>query len=249
MCTLIASVGHAPGVPLLIAANRDERLDRPSRGPFLWTEGKVPFLAPRDEVALGSWLGLNAHGLFVAVTNRAGVPASPTRRSRGALVIDALSAPSATALHAQLSTLTGAKFNAFHLLYADSTAAFVSWSDGERLRQHPLSPGLHVVTERSLGGDDQGREELIRRRWRERYSTARFEDLALLLSEHGQSSPIAGTCVHAEEFNYGTRSSLLLELRLDLGKSRLAWAAGPPCRHPHEELPALVASLHAQGAS
>src|SRR5580700_6303093 len=98
MCTLVVAVGQFPGFPLVVAANRDERLDRLATPPRLWP-GAMPFVAPRDEVAHGTWLGINAAGLFVGITNRFGVPADPTKASRGGIVLDALSAPDARALH------------------------------------------------------------------------------------------------------------------------------------------------------
>ena len=55
MCTLIASVGQVPGLPIVVAANRDEALDRPSSPPSLW-HLQPPFIAPRDERAGGTWL-------------------------------------------------------------------------------------------------------------------------------------------------------------------------------------------------
>ena len=62
MCTLIVALRQHPEAPLVVAANRDERLDRAARSPLLWTEGPVPFLAGRDEAAGGTWLGLNRAG-------------------------------------------------------------------------------------------------------------------------------------------------------------------------------------------
>jgi hypothetical protein len=44
--------GRASGAPLILAANRDERLTRASSGPSLWT-GEA-FVAPRDEEAGGT---------------------------------------------------------------------------------------------------------------------------------------------------------------------------------------------------
>src|SRR5690349_8113988 len=102
MCTLIAAVRQFPGFPLVIAANRDEFLGRPSTPPRLWS-GEAPFLAPRDEQAGGTWLGLTPTGMFVGVTNRFGVPKDGKRSSRGMLVVDALRKPTAAALHADLA--------------------------------------------------------------------------------------------------------------------------------------------------
>ena len=84
MCSII--LGVEPG-RFWLAANRDELLARPARGPFWWHQG---FLAGRDEQAGGTWLGLNQRGLAVGVTNRFGAQRHPERGSRGALVVDAL---------------------------------------------------------------------------------------------------------------------------------------------------------------
>ena len=95
MCTLIAAVRQYRDAPLVIAANRDEHLDRPASGPRLWPSTSPPFLAPRDEKAGGTWVGLNQRGVFVGVTNRFGAAHDAGRASRGQLVVDALSAESA----------------------------------------------------------------------------------------------------------------------------------------------------------
>src|SRR5712692_8012823 len=73
VCTLICAFRVFPRWPLIVAANRDEHLNRPASPPRLWP-GDLSFVAPRDEAAGGTWLGLNSAGLFVGVTNRFGVP-------------------------------------------------------------------------------------------------------------------------------------------------------------------------------
>src|SRR5579863_1043129 len=146
MCTLVAAVGQFPGYPLVVAANRDERLDRAASPPRLWP-GTTPFIAPRDEVAGGTWLGVNARGLFVGITNRFGVPVDPQRRSRGQIVVEALAAPSARELHSRMARFPAEEFNPFHLLYADAEDAFVTWFDGQARQQAELGRGVHVVTE------------------------------------------------------------------------------------------------------
>src|SRR5512140_3834626 len=117
MCTLIAAVRQYRRFPLVVAANRDEALARPASPPVLW-DAPSRFVAPRDEKAGGTWLGPTARGLFAAVANRFGVPRDESRRSRGALVVEALGAPSARELHGRLAALSPAAYNAFHLLYA-----------------------------------------------------------------------------------------------------------------------------------
>ena len=242
MCTLIAAFRVFPRWPLVIAANRDEHLDRASSPPRIWP-GNRRFIAPRDDVAGGTWLGLNELGLFVGVTNRFGVPRDERRESRGKLVLEALAAPSAHRLHERLAALSPNRFNAFHLFYADRFGAYVTWCDGEKMDQAVLAAGVHIVTERSLGGDDHARTELIRSKWRELDPTiADEQDLAKLLRLHA-SNPIGGTCIHAPALNYGTRSSTILFLGDGISDSRLFFADGNPCTEAYVSQEQLISEL------
>jgi uncharacterized protein with NRDE domain len=245
MCTLIAAVRQYRRFPLVVAANRDEEFARPASPPFVW-DAPSRFVAPRDDKAGGTWLGLTAGGLFVAVTNRFGVPRDEARRSRGALVVEALGAASAHELHGRLRALSPAAYNAFHLLYADREGAFVTWSDGTALRQDALGPGIHVVTERSLGGDDRSRTELVRRRYPrvDPDVPPGVDALAGLLEIHAPpEDPVAGTCIHVPALGYGTRSSLVLRLGPTIEQSDFAWVEGSPCTQPMVPRPDLLAAL------
>ena len=156
MCTLVLL--QRPGELLAISGNRNEMLSRPSSGPRV--ENGV--LAPRDDLAHGSWLGLNRHGLFVCVTNRRDAMVDPGRRSRGLLVLEALQAQTARGLHQALQELRGDRHNGFHLIYADLRDAFVTWSDGKSVRQTALAPlRVQVVTERSFGAGEGAREKSV----------------------------------------------------------------------------------------
>ncbi len=237
MCTLVVFVPGEPTSPLLVAANRDERLDRPASRPHRWPDER--FFAPRDELAGGTWLGIHDSGLFVGVTNRAGSPRDPRLASRGELTAAALRLGGARKVHDAFErSLDPRRYNPFHLLYADRDGAFVTAFDGEAVHRQVLAPGLHVVTERSLGGDDRGRELRVRRRLGPLFAgeaLPSLESLAPALAEHVPGDPIASTCVHVPELGYGTRSSLLLEVRA--GKpARWLWAEGPPCTTAYEEM-------------
>jgi uncharacterized protein with NRDE domain len=242
MCTLIVAFQQHPDAPVVVAANRDEVRARPATGPRRWP-GEA-FVAPRDELAGGTWLGLTRSGLFVGVTNRFPAEKHPERESRGALVVDALRAPSALALHRQLAGLDPRRTNAFHLLYADPEAAGVTWSDGEQLHQERLQPGLHVVTERSLGGDDHARRALILGAWPRLAPEGELpspEALQGLLALRRPGEPLGSVCVDVPEWNYGTRSAMVLVLRRPLARGRLFWADGPPDRTAFVERPDLLA--------
>jgi Transport and Golgi organisation 2 len=232
MCTLVLQL--KPGALLAVSGNRNELLARPASGPQLH-DG---VLAPRDEAAHGTWLGLNRHGLFVCVTNRRGAMVDPHRRSRGLLVRDALhGASSARELHERLATLPGDRHNGFHLIYADLREAFVTWGDGARITQLALPPDeLHLLTERSFGAGEGERESTVRAA----YGPGRWlspEAWREPMTKHTES-PLESACVHADAAGYGTRSSLQLFLEPD--RARMLWTDGHPCVNPPRDLSELA---------
>jgi len=228
MCTLVLVVPE-PGGVLQVAANRDEFLARPAAPPTRSADGR--WLAPCDLQAGGTWLGVNAAGLFVGVTNRSTGPRDPSRRSRGLLVTEALVWDQASALHARLAALDPAAYNGFHLAYSDGVFAGLTWSDGSALSQERLEPGPHVITEQSRGaGDDGARRRLVGSRLAG-VNLLGTEGWLALLSEHG-SEPRAGTCVHADAIGYGTRSSFVLHRAPSVDQSTCAWTESRPCTTP-----------------
>ena len=241
MCTLICSFREHDRFPFLIAANRDESLSRPATAPRRW-QGE-PFVAPRDEQALGTWLGLTQSGMFVGVTNRFLAARHEGRESRGALVVEALRARSAREVRESLYTLSADRMNAFHLLYVDASDAFVTWSDGEAIHHDTLGPGLHIVTERSLGGDDHARGELIRANWPPPGDVPTPAAMQAVLALTTPDDPLGGVCVEAPGWNYGTRSALVLLRDQNLAESQWWWAEGRPDRVPFVQQPELIAAL------
>jgi hypothetical protein len=78
---------------VLIAANRDERLDREWDPPAAHWPGLI---GGRDRLGGGSWMAVNHHGVMAAVLNRVGsLGPEPGKRSRGELPLLALQAASA----------------------------------------------------------------------------------------------------------------------------------------------------------
>ncbi|KAJ2744136.1 Transport and Golgi organization protein 2 [Coemansia sp. BCRC 34301] len=80
---------------LVLAFNRDEFFDRPTRGFHRWPEHPAAFapqdLKPTDASQRGAWLGVNLHGHLALLTNfREPVPHHDGMTSRGALVRDFL---------------------------------------------------------------------------------------------------------------------------------------------------------------
>jgi uncharacterized protein with NRDE domain len=236
MCTLLLAAGVIPQHPLVVVANRDEQLDRPSAPPAWWPEG---FFAPRDLVAGGTWLGLNKHGLFVAITNRFLGPRDTTRTSRGTLVTRALACRSAKEAHEHMATIDPTALNGFHLVYADAHDAMGTVGNGTSLAQLVLGRGVAIVTERSFGAADAtSRLRRIHRAWSSAIKPP-FDPLRLtkVLTEHDEADLLAATCIHVPEIGYGTRSAFALVTHDDGRPPTAFWADGPPCTTPFSPLP------------
>lgn len=241
MCTLITLHGCAPGAWLVVAANRDEWRDRPAEPPALRETHAGTVLAPRDVSAGGTWLGLGPQGLFAAVTNRAGQPPDPARRSRGLLVMDVLGAESARAAARALAALPPRAYNPFNLFVADAREAFaVAYEEKPRLM--PLRPGVHVIGNGELDHRDRKAARL----------RARVEPLAgaprdalldglgeVCRSHEGARDSLENACIHGPA--YGTRSSTLLWLGATSGVLR--HAEGPPCEASYRDLSPLLDRL------
>ena len=233
MCTLVLQ--QEPGELLAVSGNRNELLARPALGPRV-IDG---VLAPHDALGGGSWLGLNAHGLFVCVTNRRGAMIDPLRKSRGLLVLEALQADSARGLRAALNELSGDRHNGFHLVYADLDDAFVTWSNGTSVQHVALAKGLvHVVTERSFGAGQGEREQAVAADFASLEPS--LEGWRAPMTKHAKE-PLESACVHADALGYGTRSSLQLLVRPS-GAEAL-WTDGHPCTGEPRPLAPLIASL------
>jgi uncharacterized protein with NRDE domain len=248
MCTLVALHQAIPGVPLVVAANRDEFYERRSEAPALReTPGGVTVLAPRDARGGGTWLGLNAAGLFAAVTNLACEAPDPDRRSRGLLVLEALEAPSAREASERALAAPRGTYNPFNLFVGDAREAFaVTCSDAPRRLR--LEPGAHVIGNGALDAPPTAkvlrlRAEALRLAGRPPGDALR--GLAELCRGHCDAEPLAGACVHTER--YGTRSSTLLALGADAGQSLLGFADGPPCANEYRAFTPLLHEL-ARGA-
>lgn len=244
MCTVVLAAHVFGGHPLVVIANRDEDLDRASSPPRLWTAstsgngGGGPFVAPRDDVAGGTWLGVNRAGVFVGITNRYLGPKDPARVSRGTLVLEALALGSARAIHEAMAKVPASRHNGFHLVYADAHDVLATASNGTHVAQVALGRGVHVLTERSFGaGDDSKRLARIRTAW-SRFApdgTLDLDGLSQLLTEHDDHDLLAATCIHVPGIRYGTRSGTAIAIAAapdGRPRTRMRWAEGPPCTTP-----------------
>lgn len=236
MCTLIAFHRCREDWPLLVAANRDERLDRPAAAPRASGRG-VRVWAGIDREAGGTWLGLNSCGLVVGLTNAARAPRDPARRSRGRLVLDLLGARQVDEAAEQLAAIEPGRYNPFQLFLADATRAYLATLDGapgRRVEPLALAPGVLVLTNAAPGDPEEPRRaEVVRLLGVNGPAESKsLDDLKRILARHAPV-PERSVCLHRPAF--GTRSASIIAV----GGRRpplYLHAEGPPCRTPWSDL-------------
>jgi hypothetical protein len=148
MCTLaiLRRPGHA--WPLILAGNRDEMRARPWTAPGRHWPDRPEIVAGRDDLAGGSWIGLNDHGVVASVLNRRGT-LGPARgkRSRGELVLDALDFADAAEAAETIANLDAAAYRPFNMFVADDRDAFWVRALGEGAPEVKLVPaGVSLLT-------------------------------------------------------------------------------------------------------
>ncbi|MFZ4408855.1 MAG: NRDE family protein [Paracraurococcus sp.] len=148
MCTVILL--HRPGHawPVLIAANRDEMLDRAWDPPGAWWPDRPGVTGGRDRLSGGTWMAANRAGVMAAVLNRPGSLGPATgKRSRGDLPLLAVAADTAGAAAAAIAALPAAEWRPFNMVVADRTGGIFLRGEGRgRPEAVPLPPGLSMVT-------------------------------------------------------------------------------------------------------
>jgi uncharacterized protein with NRDE domain len=162
MCLLVVLHGLVPGVPMVVAANRDERYDRPSQSMTVLCPADPRTLGGRDEVAGGTWLAVNEHGVMAGLTNCPTPGGSdPTKRSRGELPLLLTGFDNAPdAVDFVVARVRPDDYNPCWLLVGDRRSLFyvdMTGSSGlagaagaDRVRVRQLTSGLHVLENRPI---------------------------------------------------------------------------------------------------
>jgi len=147
MCILIVLRGLHRDHPIVVAANRDERLDRPASPPGLFVGSRHRLLSPRDRRAGGTWLAIDALGRFAGITNIAGLPPVGEAPSRGHLPHVALDQPDlASAVAAVQARVESESYAGFQLVLCDGTQTVVLRHARGRLERIDWKDEVLVVT-------------------------------------------------------------------------------------------------------
>ncbi|MCW8915080.1 MAG: NRDE family protein [Magnetovibrio sp.] len=139
--------------PLLIGANRDENGTRPWAAPARHWDDRADVVAGLDELAGGTWLGINDFGLVACVLNRPGTlgPAK-NKRSRGELPLEALDHAEASTAAEALRVLDPSTYRPFNLIVADAHDGYwITLPEIEnKIEVQTLPEGLSMITAHDL---------------------------------------------------------------------------------------------------
>lgn len=148
MCLLLLAYQAHARYPLIVAANRDEFLARPTAPAQLW-EDESGVLAGRDLVGGGTWLGIGPGGRFAALTNyRDPARLRPEAPSRGALVTGFLTGKTSEAEYVSRVRRKADRYNGFNLVMRTTSTLGCYSNVDDRLR--PMEPGVHGLSNHLL---------------------------------------------------------------------------------------------------
>src|SRR6185436_20002073 len=161
MCVLAMWLGVDPKAPLIVAANRDESLVRPSAPP---SEIEPGVIAGRDLESGGTWLGVNRHGLFIAVTNRKSPVRTAGSLSRGLLALETLRCRKLPCGEGIVERrVRDHSIAGFNLVAVVDGQGLCLHYDGT-LRRAPFGAGVHVVSsDRDLDDPTMAEKQIVDR--------------------------------------------------------------------------------------
>jgi uncharacterized protein with NRDE domain len=255
VCLLIALFQVADNVPLIMAANRDERLDRPAVPMTVLRDREPRILGGRDLLAGGTWLAVNEHGVVAGLTNQpSAYGRDPTKRSRGELPLAfAAHRSAAEAVDAVAPGIDPARYNPCWMLVGDTESLFsIGIAEGTKLELEQLGPGVHVLENAPLRSGS-AKAAFVRELIAERLgapsgaggldASRTVAVLEAVLGDHrpavseprtdesGRVWPpeLSAACVHVE--GHGTRSAMTVSVPA-AGLPSVRVADGPPCQTP-----------------
>jgi len=162
MCLLAVQYRLVPESPILVAANREEFYDRPGTPPSIQS-GKPRILGGVDQLAGGTWLGVNQHGLFVAASNRRKLIPPIAPRSRGVLCRELLRTRTADeAMHLAMDELGTKRYDGVNFVCVDADSGWVVHG-GDEAEVVELQEGLSVIGNHDVNDPRDERVQLAHR--------------------------------------------------------------------------------------
>jgi uncharacterized protein with NRDE domain len=155
MCLVAFAINASARWPLVIAANRDEFLARPTQPLGRWHTGRgQEIISGRDLRAGGTWLGITPGGRVAFLTNVREGNSQAAPRSRGELVTRWLEESVDAQAFASALAQDAAGYGGFNLVLGDFQRNAWSWitnkSATAALQVQPLGPGVHGLSNAAL---------------------------------------------------------------------------------------------------
>ena len=263
MCLLVVAWHVDARAPLVVAANRDERLDRPAAAAVVLQERAPRIVGGRDQEAGGTWLAVNDHGVVAGLTNRPGQQGrDPSKRSRGELPL-ALAAhtDAESAVEQFAQRFRPCDYNPSWLLVGDRRSLFyLDMTDGDHAQVRALPPGIHILENNPIDAGTAKQRRVAgllgtMGSLQEKDATAPDQsglDVARLAAVLGDHSPpddltdlpegvdpaVLAACVHTDR--YGTRSAAIVRVLDDADAlPEILVADGHPCTAPFKDVGVL----------
>lgn len=236
MCTVIVLNDVHEKYPLIIAANRDEHVARPSLPPKSTWKNQTHTIYPVDGINGGSWIGSTSFGRIVALTNQDDGKTDMNKRSRGEIVKACLNAYDEGDVLGIVRSVKCIEYNPFNLLFGcmgDLSLALVH-HDTERPVISKIEKGVTVVSNDMSGKGEYARKTnaAIVAGLSVESNDTRDEVIRKLrasLSSHDVSDdPYQSLCVHATDDAWATRSSSIMLYEND-GSLTYLHNEGQPC--------------------
>ena len=270
MCLLIVASRIDADFPLVVGANRDERLDRKAIAVTVLRDSGPRILGGRDEVAGGTWLAVNEHGVVAALTNQPSPNGrDDSKRSRGELPLAlAAHAHAGDAVQDFVDRFRPRDYNRAWLLVGDREFLYyIDMTGDDRADVAALAPGVHVLGNYPLG-QASVKVDFVRS-YMDRHAghggAGLQRALRGILADHtippgaaeeirahggvtadGSPRPpqLAAACVHTE--SYGTRSAAIVRVPASPGAGpSMEVADGPSCVTPYTDATACWSALPA----
>lgn len=146
MCLFALAHRASKRFPLVIAANRDEDYGRPTLEAGFWDDAPG-IVGGRDALHGGSWLAIDRHGRFAAVTNLRGSYGVTGKLSRGNLVRDFVAGSEGPLEYAQRLEAKKDEYAGFHLVTGIAVRDAALLSGTAAL----LEPGVHALSNAEPG--------------------------------------------------------------------------------------------------
>ncbi|MFS0821193.1 NRDE family protein [Bacillus sp. 1P02SD] len=148
MCLILFAYQAHPVYKLIVAANRDEFLQRPTAPIHFW-EDEPTLLAGRDLEKMGTWMGVTTFGRFAALTNyRDPNEMLEGKQSRGKLVKDALTFNGAIAEYMKQLEKTNSQYPGYNLLVGEMDNLYYYSNVGKSIEK--VKPGIHGLSNHLL---------------------------------------------------------------------------------------------------